>query len=365
MRLSRFFLLILSACQSAPEAAAPAKKPLRDFRGIIHCHSKYSHDSQGTYEEILAAAKAAKIDFICMTDHPPKGDPGLSLREGWSGIRDGVLFIQGAEYSDQILGLGLKEPIRGVGRRERIREIHKQGGIAIACHPEEIVEWDEFEEADGMEIYNVHAILKKKAKDKAFLLQIPKVMKESPEKCFQLLQEVDPAILKKYDEISRKRAFAGIAGNDAHQNVSFFGFQLDPYPRAFKYVTTHVLAEELTQESILAALKAGRCYVQFTEEDAVLEGRGTLEWIGAPVAPGTWLAKPDITPKGNFGPLMTRILKDGEPFSPPNTKSTRVRMTNREFSLEQWQIQEPGTYRVEVLRQSGGPVLLTNPFRVP
>ena len=63
-----------------------------------------------------------------------------------------------------------------------------------------------------------------------------------------------------------------MAGNDAHQNVSFFGLQLDPYPRAFKYVTTHVLAEDLTQEAILAAIKAGRCYVEFSEADADLLG---------------------------------------------------------------------------------------------
>jgi hypothetical protein len=263
VRLLRFFLLILTACQAAPGTAAAPKKPLRDFRGIIHCHSKYSHDSQGTYEEILAAAKAAKIDFICMTDHPPKGDPGLSLREGWSGLHDGVLFIQGAEFSDQILGLGLREPLTGRDRREKIRQIHQQGGVAIACHPEEIVDWDEYDEADGMEIYNVHAILKKKAKDKAFLLQVPKVMKEDPEHCFQALQELDPAIIKRWNEINEKRPFTGIAGNDAHQNVSFFGYQLDPYLRAFRFVTTHVFAEDLTPSAILDALRKGRAYVAF------------------------------------------------------------------------------------------------------
>jgi hypothetical protein len=257
-----FFHLALAACQVSPEAP-PVKKELRDFRGIIHCHSKYSHDSQGTYEEILAAAKAAGIDFVCMTDHPPKDDKGKSLREGWTGIHDGVLFIQGAEYSDQILGLGLKEPISGKDRRGTIRAIHGQGGVAIACHPELITDWEEYAEADGMEIYNVHATLQRKAKDKLWMLQIPKILKEDPERSFKLLLELDPAILKKWDEINRTRRFAGIAGNDAHQNVSFFGFQLDPYPRAFRFVTTHVFAEELTQESVLAALKAGRCYVSF------------------------------------------------------------------------------------------------------
>src|SRR4029079_4478352 len=135
--------------------------------------------------------------------------------------------IQGAEFGEQILGLGLREPITGKDRREKIRQIHQQGGLAIACHPELIEDWDEYAEADGMEIFNVHATFQRKAKDKKFLVQVPQVMKEKPEECFRLLQELDPAILKKYDEINAKRVFAGIAGNDAHQNVSFFGYQLD------------------------------------------------------------------------------------------------------------------------------------------
>lgn len=265
MRLALFFGVVFAGC-SSPAIHEPIR-PLRDFRGIIHCHSKYSHDSQGTYEEILAAAKAAKVDFVCMTDHPPSGDKGLPLREGWTGIHDGVLFIQGAEYSDQILGLGLKEPISGKDRRETIKAIHAQGGVAIACHPEEIDDWDAYAEADGMEIYNVHATLKRKSKDKLFLLQVAKKLKEDPEHSFQLLQDLDPAIVKRYnDEAIRRlssRSFACIAGNDAHQNVSFFGFQLDPYPRAFKFVSTHVLAPELTQASILRALREGSAYVAF------------------------------------------------------------------------------------------------------
>jgi len=263
MRFTSILLLLVSGC-SQPGIQAPIKS-LRDYRGIIHCHSKYSHDSQGTYEEILAAAKAAKVDFICMTDHPPSGDKGLPLREGWRGIHDGVLFIQGAEYSDQILGLGLKEPIIGKDRRGTIQAIHEQGGVAIACHPEEIDDWDAYAEADGMEIYNVHAALKRKSKDKTFMVQVAKAIKEDPDHSFRLLQELDPAILRKWDEINRTRPFVGIAGNDSHQNVSIplIGLKLDPYPRAFRFVSTHVAASELSEEAILEGIRKGRAAVAF------------------------------------------------------------------------------------------------------
>lgn len=343
MRPLGFFVLILTSCQGAPDPA-PARKPLRDFRGIIHCHSKYSHDSQGTYEEILAAAKAAKVDFVCMTDHPPSDDKGRPLREGWTGLRDGVLFIQGAEYGDQLLALGIKEPLPGgLDRRGKIKAIHAQGGLAIACHPEEITDWSEYDEADGMEIYNVHATLKTKQKDKAFLLQVVKKMKEDPERSFQLLQELDPAILSKWDEINRKRRFTGVAGNDAHQNVNIFGLQLDPYPRAFKFVTTHVLAEELTQEAILEGLRKGRAYVKFE-----ISGRDP-----AP-SPFDWVGTEQRAPVVLGGFSQDFWFRDGRavPAASPEGQGRAV------------QLKEPGSYRLLALNNGSEPWILTNPLFV-
>jgi hypothetical protein len=359
MRLAFIFVLVLAGCNSTPDKFAV--RPTRDFRGIIHCHSKFSHDSQGTYEEILAAAKAAKVDFVCMTDHPPKDDKAASLRDGWKGLHDGVLFIQGAEYSDQILGLGLKQPITGKDRRETIKAIHEQGGVAIACHPEEIDDWDAFAEADGMEIYNVHATLKRKSKDKAWMLQVAKDIKENPDNAFRGLQELDPAILKKWDEISRKRAFAGVAGNDAHQNVSFFGLQLDPYPRAFKFVTTHVFADSLTQEAILAGIKAGRCYVRFSDPQAKLEPGPGLEWIGKEAEVGTWFLKPVVKPAEGQGAVKYRWLRDGQEFQ-PEREVTSTPAGADPSEAKAWTVREPGRYRFEAVWESGAPILVTNPM---
>lgn len=345
MRFTLIFVLLTAGC-SQPGVEKPIK-PLRDYRGIIHCHSKFSHDSQGTYEEILAAAKAAKVDFVCMTDHPPSGDKGKPLREGWTGIHDGVLFIQGAEYSDQILGLGLKEPLdSGLDRRGKIRAIHEQGGVAIACHPEEIDDWDAFAEADGMEIYNVHATLKRLAKDKTFMIRVAKAVKEDPEHSFQLLQELDPAILKKWDEINRKRRFTGIAGNDAHQNVSLFGLQLDPYPRAFKFVTTHVMAEELTETAILDGLRQGRSFVVFEIGGRLPAGTGYLR-----------LEKGGEV-KVDLPDAHAVLYKDGEWYS-----DGRLGMANMK---QPFIPRDAGVYRfVSQLDIADGlPWVVTNPIRV-
>lgn len=245
-----FLALLLALCSCAS---------YRDYRGIIHCHSKYSHDSEGTYEEILAAAKSAKVDFVIMTDHPPKDDPGLPLREGWRGVHDGVLFIQGAELGSQILAIGIREPVTASGRQAKIDAIHAQGGLAFIAHPEEVTTWDSFTGFDGMEIYNVHAAFKKHQRDAKFIAAAMKQLKEDPEHLFLMLCETDEAILARW----RTLKVSGIAGNDAHQNVNILGVQVDPYVRNFRFVSTHVYAKELTEEAILEALKAGRCYVAF------------------------------------------------------------------------------------------------------
>lgn len=257
-RPAALLLLLAAGCAGRPGPA------LREFRGIVHCHTKYSHDSRGTYEEILAAAKAAGVDFVCITDHPPKGDPGLSLREGWRGLHDGVLFIQGHELAgSNLLAIGIREPVGG-SVPEKIAAIRRQGGVAIVSHPEEVADWTPYREADGMEIFNLHAAFKARLKgEPGFLARVMQAVKQDPDGAFRLLQELDPVLLERWGATRRARPFAGVAGNDAHQNTGFLGVTLDPYPRVFRFVRTVVRAEALTEEAVLQALREGRSAVEF------------------------------------------------------------------------------------------------------
>jgi hypothetical protein len=180
-----------------------------------------------------------------------------------------VLFIQGAELGGQILALGITEPVVAHGRQAKIDAIHAQGGLAMIAHPEEVTDWS-FRGIDGIEIFNIHAALKRKQKEKEFLAAAFKALKQDPDHAFLLLCELDLDAMKRRDEWG----IAGIAGNDAHQNVNLFGLQVDPYERSFRFVSTHVLAGELTERAILEALKARRCYVAF---DLLGDPRGRNE----------------------------------------------------------------------------------------
>src|SRR5689334_12664359 len=42
---------------------------LNTYRGALHSHSFWSHDSEGTLADIIPAAKKVGIDFIFLTDH--------------------------------------------------------------------------------------------------------------------------------------------------------------------------------------------------------------------------------------------------------------------------------------------------------
>ncbi len=49
------------------------RRALRDFRANLHVHSSFSHDSRGSIDEIVTAAKAAGTSVLMFTEHPADG----------------------------------------------------------------------------------------------------------------------------------------------------------------------------------------------------------------------------------------------------------------------------------------------------
>src|SRR5262249_40264595 len=69
--------------------------PYQEYRSNLHVHSALSHDTRGTIEEIVAAAKAAGTRGLMFTE-PPAGHYDY-FKDGHQGTKDGVLLIPGAE----------------------------------------------------------------------------------------------------------------------------------------------------------------------------------------------------------------------------------------------------------------------------
>ena len=69
--------------------------PLTTYRGVMHTHSYWSHDSEGTLNDIIPAAKNAGIQFVFLTDHP-RGDID-TIPRGYKGYYEGILIEPGSE----------------------------------------------------------------------------------------------------------------------------------------------------------------------------------------------------------------------------------------------------------------------------
>lgn len=106
-------------------------------RADLHIHSLAS-DGISSVAEILAAAEAARLDVIAITDHE-RMDAALAAHILAETSGSEVSVIVGEEVttrSGHVIGLFMRERIRPWGSlRSTVARIHEQGGLAIIPHP--------------------------------------------------------------------------------------------------------------------------------------------------------------------------------------------------------------------------------------
>jgi hypothetical protein len=273
----------------------PNMPGLLDLKGVIHVHSRLSHDSRGAPEEILRAAREADLRFLMTTDH----NSHRIFTEGLQGRIDDVWVIRGAEMikdRQTILALNTREFINGhrMSIQEAVREIKSQGGLAFVGHPWLFREWD-VEGIDGIEIYDIaDAAYAQAWKAPWMAMKMLNAWSEYPEEILLSLLSRPGHHLATWDALLKTKRLVGIAGNDAHQNVRFLGMQLDPYALDFRYVQTHLMAAANGERALVEALQAGHAYTSFglladaTGFRFLAEGNGIVGMMGdrLPYAPG-------------------------------------------------------------------------------
>lgn len=248
-----------------PTSRAPLPEGYRDIRGAIHVHSYLSHDSEGRPEEILKAAGEAKLDFIVMTDH---SNPNI-FTEGLEGRHGDLLVIRGMEIIKEeasLLAIGIKAFIdhRPIPLQEVVDRLKAEGAILFAAHPKNYPGWRKLKGLDGIEIYDIFDdATDHKGRFVRYFFDILFRFNRYPDEVFLSILDRPERELALWDRMTPSRKVAGIAGNDAHQNVRIFGRQLDPYARSFRFVNTHLLVPALDQEAILQALREGHGYISF------------------------------------------------------------------------------------------------------
>ena len=104
----------------------------------VHAHTTAS-DGMVAPEELVAAAAAAGIAVLCVTDHDTMASTARAVE---AGAEVGVEVVPGEEVttsapaSVHVVGLFLERPVRmGMSVEDTVDAIHDQGGLAILPHP--------------------------------------------------------------------------------------------------------------------------------------------------------------------------------------------------------------------------------------
>jgi len=247
-----------------------------EYVGAIHIHTS---DSDGTkpFAEIIKLAQKTKLDFLLFSDHMTL----KSLYAGLEGWYDKLLAIVGYEIHDEdnqnhYLVFGLDEVLPfGLSPEDYAGEVKQRGGVGIIAHPDEIrnslkefppYPWNNWniDCFDGIEIWNE---MSEWMETLTRFNQLRMIL--SPRKA---LKRPTDRILRKWDELNRKRKVVGVGAIDAHAfSYPLFGpfkITIFPYDVQFKSIRTHILTVELpsiqpdqAKKQLLAALKNCQVFV--------------------------------------------------------------------------------------------------------
>jgi hypothetical protein len=252
-----------------------------EYKGVVHVHSSLGGHSTGTFEDIIAAARTNKLDFVVMTEHPSNNFDTASMT--LKGVHAGVLFVNGLEVAtanqDRLLVMPGDDVAAGgnvLTTQQFVAQEKAKGSLAFVAYPQEFKSWDAGG-YDGVEVYNVFTNAKKVNPFLTFFDGLWS-FRSYPDLLFANFYQRPAASLKIWDDAisNTNRRLTATAGNDAHANIgitlsdstgkTLLGIKLDPYERSFRLVRMHVLIaknQPLTAETLLAALRDGHCFIAF------------------------------------------------------------------------------------------------------
>jgi len=188
------------------------------IKADLHVHTTYSKDSLITPKDLVYYAKKRGLNAVAVTDHNQLEGAFKIAKE------TDFLIIPGMEVSSaegHIVALNVKELIpRGFSAVETVMQIHKAGGVAIACHPYVLFKGCLRDKVcatfDGIEVINARAFPFKNS-------------------------------VKKAEEAAERLKLSRVGGTDAH-----YGPQIG-------YGYTVIETSEPSIESIAKAIVDGHC----------------------------------------------------------------------------------------------------------
>ena len=334
--------------------------------GIVHVHTTLS-DGGGSPQEVVAAARAAGLAFVAITDHNNLDAKPLE------GYRDGVLVLVGCELSTtagHILALGIPDPVfRFSGDAlDGLDDVRHLDGFSFAAHPlnpRQDLRWTGWEVPGswGLELVNLDTEWRD-----AHLRLAATAALYALNRRYALLQSLNSGdqMLARWDRMSLRRDVVGIAGADAHSRLPItttHAVRFPSYEALFSLVRMHVLLRKplsgepiRDSQAILEGLKRGRTYIGVDglapadRFSFTIEGPSCSGTMGDTLAPtpGLVARAHGCVPRG----ARIILLRDGRRIAEAVEKLVQP-------------VPGPGVYRVEV-RVPGWPMpwIITNPIGV-
>jgi len=328
-----------------------------EYKGIIHAHTRLGGHSTGSFDELISGAKEAGVDFVVMTEHwsDDYDTSALTL----NGNFGGTLFVGGNEIdtadSDRLLmlpGGAEAASLRRLSTDNVLEKLHAEGRLGMITYPEKFRSWGS--DFDGIEVFNLHTAAKQMNWFTAFF-DIIWSGRAYPELTFAQYFRRPEADLQRFDASAAQRPRVLFAGTDAHSNLGihilgddaghkWLSLKADPYRASFSAMRVHLLVPkgtQLTRESLMAAIGAGRSFVGIdcfgdTTGFSFTAGDRTL---GDELRYSEGMSLDAAVPL----PAKIAVMKDGALFAEfDNTAQASVNPDG------------PGVYRVEVYRTSLG-----------
>lgn len=332
-----------------------------DYRGVINVHSRLSIGS-GTIQEIIQSATSAQLDFIILTDLNTFKSPHQE------NYYDNLLFLNGGKYSyldSRLIHLSSTGDTLGTNLGESQIQVSDQLSKSATDSPADLLylahpfktgfNWngDLPSGFDGIELVNVKSLANGSWDlSKLSVLWTFLIYPFNPKLSFIRLFNEPSDELRLLDEVSQQRKILAYAGAEASARAipwSNYLLRFPSYERSFELFTNHILiTSELTgqvendKQKIFTALKNGNHYIAF---DLLGNPKGFLAYIEADekihlmgseliFRDGLQL-KVSLPQKPNFFHEIV-VYRNGERA-----------LTTNDSDLN-WNILEPGAYRVQV-----------------
>lgn len=329
-----------------------------DYKGVIHCHSTYS-DGTGSMEEIANAANEVGLDYVIMTDHDTM-KPGDDGHNKWQGS---TLFMCGTEITppnNHYIVFGEKrlenvEKLRMKSPQEYIDAVKAAGWHGFIAHPDHIgtkrfeipsYKWLDWNVSNftGMGLWDLMT-------DWQSQLDRDELSLEVYTEFASWLAGPRQETVARWDELNQARKVVGIGEIDNHKYEKEWKgqkFQVFPYETAFRTITNHVLIDKPLEKDyskatkqILQAIAYGSVYVAFdywddpTDFNFEIDNGEKNAGMGDEITVGI-----DKTELIVMLPdeALVNVFHNGQSIYEDDVDEVLLEIT------------EPGTYRVEAMR---------------